>query len=294
MNIVYYGALLYSASRLMTGSMTFGAFTAVTALVGQVEGPLAGFSSIISQYISMVGSAERLMELDKIPEEAAESIDGNALYDEMVSIRAENISFTYPGDEEQTIVNQSFTVKKGDFVSVTGRSGAGKSTLLKLLLGIYSVDSGVLSVETTNGSVKVERGTRSLFSYVPQGNLLISGTLRENLLLASPDATEEMIEKAVEISELKEFIDTLPEGLGTVVGESGAGISEGQAQRVSIARAVLRNAPIILLDEATSALDEGTEKKVLQNLAAMEEKTVIAVTHRPMAKTISDSEIAFM
>ena len=293
MNLVYYGALLYMAVRLMQGAITFGTLTAVTQLVGQVEGPLANMSSVIHQYIAMIGSAERLMELERIPAEEQATEDAAALYEKMQRISADRISFTYPDDPEQVITDRSFTIEKNSFTVVTGESGAGKSTLLKLILGIFKVDDGTLSVETAEGPVPVTRAVGNLFSYVPQGNFLISGTLRDNILLAKPDATDAEIQKALYVSDLETFTAELPNGLNTELSESGVGISEGQAQRLSIARAVLRNAPILLLDEATSALDETTEMTVLKRIREIPEKTIIAVTHRPAAKTLADREIIF-
>lgn len=293
MRVLYYGALIYSAVQLMNGMITFGTLTAVTQLVNQVEGPLAGLSSVIHDYIAMMGSAERIMELEQIPGEEEKTPDGQAIYEKMDVFRAEHISFTYPDDEEKTIEDMSFIIEKGKFTVVSGQSGTGKSTLLKLLLGIYQLDSGAFYVEGKDGNVPITRGTRGLFSYVPQDNLLISGTLRDNLLLVKPDATEEEIQKALYVSALDDFVSELPKGLETELLESATGISGGQAQRLSIARAMLQDAPVLLLDEATSALDEGTELKVLSRIRELQDKTVIVVTHRPAAKEIADAEIKF-
>jgi len=172
---------------------------------------------------------------------------------------------------------------KGSFAVITGQSGIGKSTLLKLLLGIFRPQKGSLYLHTENEKIPVDRRTRRLFSYVPQGNLLFSGTLRENLTLVRPEATEEELNLAIYASAVDEFLPQLPQGLDTVLGESGAGLSEGQGQRLAIARAVLEGAPVLLLDECTSALDEVTEQKVLRRLRALPNRTCIMVTHRPAA-----------
>lgn len=293
MNIIYYGVVVYAALQLMAGVITFGTLTAMMRLVGEVEGPLANASSMIGQYIQMLGSAERLMELEKIDEVSQDTVDEEILYEKMTEIVGRKISFMYPDDTEETITEKDFTVPKGKFTAVVGDSGSGKSTLLKLLLGIYPLTGGEIAVACSDGEEILSRKTRRLFTYVPQGNLLISGTLRENLLLAKPEATEEELNRAVEISCLSEFVATLEHGLDTVLLENAAGISEGQAQRVSIARAILRDAPIILLDEATSALDEKTERQVLINIRQIPEKTVIAVAHRPAAKEMADHIIQF-
>ena len=186
----------------------------------------------------------------------------------------------------------TFRLPKGTFVAVTGPSGIGKSTLLKLMLGIFQPLSGKLCLETINGQQKtLDRTTRRLFAYVPQGNLLFSGTLRDNLLLTQPQADEEQIKNAIYVSCMDRFLHQLPDGLDTMLGENAYGLSEGQAQRLAIARAVLGGAPILLLDECTSALDAETEQQVLQRLSEMPGKTCIAVTHRTAALTIADLQL---
>ena len=168
----------------------------------------------------------------------------------------------------------------------------GKSTLLKLLLGIFRLEEGSLELACGEESIKLDRSTRGLFAYVPQGNLLLSGSIRDNLTIVNPRATEEELRRAVYVSAVEDFLPQLPQGLDTVLGESGAGLSEGQAQRLAIARAVLGGAPILLLDECTSALDAQTEEKVLKRLRALEGRTCIAVTHRPAAMQLCDWRLA--
>ena len=160
-----------------------------------------------------------------------------------------------------------------------------------MLLGIYKPVSGELIIRTSVGYIPVSRATRSLFSYAPQGNLLLSGTLRDNLLISRPDASEEEIQRALYVSAMDEYIPTLPDGLDTVLGENAAGLSEGQAQRLSLARAILSDAPILLLDEVTSALDARTEAIVLERIHALPNKTCIAVTHRPAALELADWQL---
>ena len=179
-------------------------------------------------------------------------------------------------------------MEKGKFGVILGHSGIGKSTLLKLLMGIYKTTGGELYLQTQEGKVPIDRTTRRLFAYVPQGNLLLSGTLRDNLKLTKPDATQEELDYAIHISCMDDYLPSFPKGLDTVIGESSQGLSEGQAQRLSIARAVLSGAPILLLDEATSALDAQTEKLVLERLRSIPGKTCIAVTHRPAAIELAD------
>jgi len=170
---------------------------------------------------------------------------------------------------------------------ITGPSGIGKSTLLKLLLGIFKPEQGGLYFCCDDKKIPLDRSTRRLFAYVPQGNLLLSGTIRDNLTIVAPQATEEQLRQAIYVSCMDGFLPELPNGLDTLLGESGAGLSEGQVQRLAIARAVLGGAPILLLDECTSALDEQTEKMVLQRLQGLN-RTCIAVTHRPAAMELCD------
>ena len=184
-----------------------------------------------------------------------------------------------------------FVLPKGAFAAITGPSGIGKSTLLKLLLGVYTQQSGSLYLRCGQEAVTLDRATRRLFAYVPQGNLLLSGTLRENLTIVRPEASEEEIRQAIYVSDMESYLPQLPLGLDTPMGESGAGLSEGQAQRLAIARAVLGGAPVLLLDECTSALDAQTERRVLERLRALPGRTCIAVTHRPAALALCDWQL---
>lgn len=275
-------ALVWCSWQLLLGQMSFGSLTAVIQLVNQLQTPFVNLSGVLPKYIAMLASAERLMELDAIRGEAAPIREKpEAIYRRMDAICAKNLSFSY--DRDQILQEASFSLPRGAFAVITGPSGIGKSTLLKLLLGIFRCSSGSLYVKCRNRKITLDRSTRRLFAYVPQGNLLLSGTLRENLTIVNPEATEEQLRQAIYVSAMEDFLPQLPQGLDTVLGESGAGLSEGQAQRLAIARAVLGGAPILLLDECTSALDEATEEKVLQRLRALPDRTCIAVTHRPAA-----------
>lgn len=283
-------ALVWCGAGLLAGTMTFGSLTAVTQLVSQLQSPFTSLSAVIPQYIAMVASAERLMELEQIPAEApAGERDPKALYEKMDCLQAEGLCFAY--DRDAVLQNVNFTLPKGSFVAVTGPSGVGKSTLLKLLLGIYRQEQGSICLHCEAETVTVDRSTRGLFAYVPQGNLLLSGTLRDNLLVANPDATETQIRQALYVSAMEEYLPQLPKGLETQLGESGAGISEGQAQRLAIARAILSGAPILLLDECTSALDPETEQLVLSRIRQLASHTCIAVSHRPAAVGLCDYQL---
>ena len=280
-------ALIWCAHRLLLGQMSFGSLTAVIQLVSQLQTPFVNLSGILPQYLAMTASGERLMELQEIQGEPAPIRESpEILYGNMRALVAEHLSFSY--DRDQVLQDAEFMLPKGAFAVITGPSGIGKSTLLKLLLGIFRPDQGEISLVSDEKKLPLDRSTRRLFAYVPQSNLLLSGTIRENLTIVKPQATEEELREAIYVSVMEDFLPGLPQGLDTVLGESGAGLSEGQAQRLAIARAILGGAPILLLDECTSALDEETERKVLQRLRALQNRTCIAVTHRPAAIALCD------
>ena len=282
-----FAALLWCGRKLLLGQLSFGSLTAVIQLVNQIQAPFMNLSAGIPQYIAMTAAAERLRELCELEPEA-KPLDGarEDVYRQMKAIRAEELCFSY--DREVLMNGVSLRLPKGSFTVITGSSGIGKSTLLKLLLGVCRADSGRLYLELEDGELSVDRSLRRLFAYVPQGNLLLSGTLRENLTIAKPDATEGEIDMALYVSAMTEYLPQLPRGLETVIGESGAGLSEGQAQRLAIARAILGGAPVLLLDECTSALDEETERLVLGRIRDLRDRTCIAVTHRPAALELCD------
>ena len=293
-SVFFYGAgfvaLIWCATALLNGTMSCGELTAITQLVGQLRGPMVNISGIFPQYISMVAASERLMELGNlVKDDESEYLDMRMYYGISEGITAEGIYFSY--DRDEVLHNASFTIPKGKFAVITGDSGVGKSTLLKIMLGIIKPDNGKMFLQTKEDNVVIDRSTRRLFSYVPQGSFLFSGTLRDNLLMSKPDATEEEINQAVYVGAVSEYLSQLPQGLDTVLGENGSGLSEGQAQRLSIARAILSGAPILLLDEATSALDEITEYLVLERIRALKWHTCIFVSHRPAAMEMADCKI---
>lgn len=283
-----FAALVWCGACVMDGRMTFGELTAITQLVSQLQGPMVNLSGVIPKYIAMTAACERLMELEELCEntESVPAPDPWEFYASMKAITGRELSFSY--DRDLVLEKSSFCLPKGAFAVVTGHSGIGKSTLLKLLLGIFPPEHGSICLETENGLLALSEATRGLFSYVPQGNLLFSGTLRENLTLTRPDATEDEIAQAIYVSGLEDVLAVLPEGLETRLGENALGLSEGQAQRLSIARGILSGAPILLLDEVTSALDEDTEQIVLSRIRELPDRTCIAVTHRPAALALAD------
>lgn len=285
-------AIAFGAYSILFKGMTYGTVTAIIQLVNQVQSPFVSLSGIMPKYYTTLASAERLMELDDLPNETqknATEIDADKVYNELKSIDFNNISFKY--DRDIILDNTSLKINKGDFVAIMGISGIGKSTLLKLLLGVFNLNSGSITLETNSGSIPIDKNTRKMFSYVPQGNMLISGTIRDNITFINQNASDEEIEQAVRISCSKQFIDELPSGIETVIGEKGLGLSEGQVQRLAIARSLLANAPVILLDEATSALDENTEKEFLQNLKELKNVTCIIVSHKMAALEICNKKI---
>ena len=282
--------LVWCAFKLHKGEITFGELTAMTALISQLQTPMLMLPTVIPKITAVSAACERIMEIINIPEQAsADTVNADETYGQMQGFTAKNLTFSY--DRDPIFENVSLHIPKGGLTVITGASGIGKSTLLKLMLGVYKPSGGELLIQTENGSIPVSRSVRSLFSYAPQGNLLLSGTLRENILLSRPDASEEQIRNALYVSAMDEYVATLPQGLDTVLGENGAGLSEGQAQRISLARAVLHDAPVLLLDEVTSALDAQTEALVLERICALPGKTCIAVTHRPAALALAAHRI---
>ena len=290
-SVMYYGAgflaLCWCSHRMLLGQMSFGSLTAVIQLVNQLQMPLVNLSGVLPKYVAMTASAERLMELDAIQGEPPVSVQTpEEMYREMSAIGAKHVSFCY--DRDRVLKDASFELPKGAFAVITGPSGIGKSTILKLLMGVFRPEDGELYLDQGEKCLTLDRSTRRLFAYVPQGNLLLSGTLRNNLTIVKPEATEEELERALYVSGMDTYVSQLPWGLDTLLGEGGEGLSEGQAQRLAIARAVLGDAPILLLDECTSALDEATERMVLQRLRELPGRTCIAVTHRPAAMALCD------
>ena len=289
----YVFALIYGGIIIFNGgSLSYGDLSAILQLVNNVQMPFMTFSMVIPKFFSMISSAERLIEVEEIEEEPPfEKINAKETYASMQKIEFESLKFAY--DRDVVLDGLSLTVNKGEIVAITGTSGIGKSTLFKLLLGVYGLNDGKITITTANEEINVGESTRTLFSYVPQGNMLFSGTIRENLLFINPEADEELLKKAIKISEAEGFISELPLGIDTVIGEKGHGLSEGQLQRLALARAILSNAPIMLLDEATSALDEKTERKVLENLKRLSDVTVLIVTHKKAALDFCDKKIEF-
>lgn len=281
----YYAVLLWGAGGLAAGTLTYGTLMLFLQLISQLRAPLQNVSGILPQYYSALASAERLIELEKPEDEKPplEKESADRLKDNFESLEINGLCFGY--GRETVIENCSFKIEKNKITAVTGESGSGKSTLFKLILGLYSPTAGSITV---NGKIPVDASVRGLFAYVPQGNMVLSGTVRDNITLCNPDVDEERLINAAKAAEIYDYISSLPDGFDTVLSERGAGLSEGQIQRISIARALLTEAPVLLLDEATSALDETTETRVLENIKAMSAKTVVFITHRNTSLKVCD------
>ena len=273
--------MVWGCVSIFQGRLTYGSLAAMIQLIGRIESPIANAVSIASQAYGVIASAERLLELTDLPAEE----QGQTLTD-FDAISLDNVTFIYDDGVDEVLQSINWRLKKGDFAALTGISGGGKTSLFQLLLGIYKPTSGRVFFEYKGQKVDACRGTRGLFAYVPQGNTLFSGTLRDNLTMFTEGATDEQIREAAKAACIDHLIEEI--GLDAVLGERGIGLSEGQAQRVAVARALLSGAPILLLDEATSALDERTEHMMLKNISGMRDKTCIIVTHRRAALEICD------
>lgn len=286
-------AVVWCGVSVLYGNDDYGSILAVILLLMQLQQPLASFSSILPAYYARAASAERLSEIEEFPTETLSnfSAESRSIYQNLHNIKLQDLDFCY--DRDDVLVSANAQIDKGEIVCVTGISGAGKSTLFKLLLNVFTPKAGNIWLQGNfeNHRKELTAKERDLFAYVPQGNFLFSGTIYENLTFFSQETDENILMESIDAA-LKtacaEFVYELPDGLQTVLFEGGAGLSEGQLQRLAVARAILSNRPILLLDEATSALDSETEKQLLENVRALQGKTCLIVTHRPAALSIAD------
>ena len=284
-------AVIWCSVSVLQGNDDYGSILSVILLLMQLQTPLTSFSSVIPVYYARLASAERLVEIDEIATEPITNAneDVRTLYANLDAISLQSITFSY--GREIMLENASARIRKGEIVCLTGASGSGKSTIFKLLLNVFHPIEGKIVLEGEFGEKELTAQERSLFAYVPQGNFLFSGTIYENLAFFAENLSiplkEEDIRRALTIA-CADFVYELPEGLNTRLAEGGEGLSEGQLQRLTVARAILSNRPILLLDEATSALDGETEEKLLENIRELKDKTCLIVTHRPAALAIAD------
>ena len=291
---------IFCGYGILSGTMSVGNLVAVMQLMGQVQGPMANLSGFVPQYYSLVASTERLMEAESLPQEPGEEsvadTEAQRFYaEDMAALELEQVDFAYGDAPKNVLENFSLLVKKKEYVAFTGHSGCGKSTVFRLLLGLYIPQKGQCAAVDHAGKAWNLRRYRRLFAYVPQGKFFMSGTIRDAVTFSEPGGAEREAEiwQALETACAAEFVRKLEQGLDTPLGEQGLGLSEGQLQRLAIARAIFSRRPVLLLDEATSALDEATEKQVLSNLRVMTDRTVLIVTHRPAALEICDRVIDF-
>lgn len=300
MNGAYVLGALFCGYGILNGTMTYGSFMAVIQLIGQIQYPFANISGFLPRFYSMMASCERLMEAESYKSSGAEQSksaqEAKAMYQEqMKSMVLSDVSFSYHDGENglQILSDLNLTICKGDYVAVMGDSGCGKSTLLKLLMGVYEPQTGSIQIERLGGDRALVREWKRLFAYVPQGNCLMSGTIRDVVTFHRKECASGItVEKALQLA-CADFVWELPEGLDTMLGEKGAGLSEGQMQRIAIARALYADAPVLIFDEATSALDEMTEKRLLEQLKRLTNKTILIATHRKAALDICNKQLVF-
>lgn len=308
MNGAYLLGIGFCGYGILTGTMSYGNLMAIMQLVGQVQSPFANITGYLPRYYAMLASAERLMEAEAFAPDSEHPLAEEETLEfyrtKLTALRLEHASFTYQppvrAEEAQppmpvVLKDIDLTIRKGEYIAFTGPSGCGKSTVLKLLMCLYPLDAGSRTLETTCGTQPLTAAWRSLFAYVPQGNQLLSGTIRDIVSFGDPCKAQEDagILRALRIACAEDFVQKLEKGLDTTLGEHGQGLSEGQMQRIAIARAVFSEHPILMLDEATSALDEATARQLLENLRRMTDKTVLMVTHRADQTEFFDRELSF-
>ena len=285
--IGYLIAFLWAAIRMSAGTLSFGGMTAFLQLVNKIQSPARSLTKLVPAFVSVFTAAERLMELEDDPlEEQGEPQRMEA----PCGIRLDDVSFRYADGDSDVVSHLSFDFTPSTCTAVLGPTGTGKTTLIRMILALLQPTAGHISIYDAHDSRRLSPLTRCNFVYVPQGNTLMSGTIRDNLRMGRIDATDEQMLEALDMS-CAGFVRSLPLGLDTQCAEQGGGLSEGQAQRIAIARALLRDRPVMIFDEATSALDPDTERQLLANILAGNHKTVIFITHRPAVVDYCDQTL---
>lgn len=282
--IVQYAAFGYCLFRLWTGDISYGTMTLFLQQRSNLNSAFNNVVSIIPNFLNSSISAHRIRELVQLPKEVhiPDSSELDAYAEDGFEVRMKDVNFSYVKGN-RVITDSAFKAMPGEIVALVGPSGEGKTTMIRLILGLIRPESGQAYIQASNGKlVEMNADTRHLFAYVPQGNTILSGTIAENMRMVKEDATDEEIIEALKIGCAWDFVKDIPDTINANIGERGRGFSEGQAQRIAISRAVLRDSPVLLLDEATSALDVTTERKVLKNIIKQRpNKTCIVTTHRP-------------
>ena len=286
--IGYIVAFAYGAVQISLKTITYGTMSVFLTLVNRVQAPVMGLAQQIPKVVSILASAGRIMELQNIPVEEREK---SPLEVVQVGVDVKDLTFGYT--REKVLEDVSLSIAPGEFVAIIGESGIGKTTLIRIIMSFMSNIQGSVTFYNEKGETqKANAVTRNFIAYVPQGNTLFSGTVRENIRMGNLNATEEEMYQALKLAAAYDFVQELPKGIDTVIGERGHGLSEGQAQRIAIARAFVRKAPFLILDEATSALDEATEQAVIKGLQMLEPKpTCLVITHRKSILQYCDREI---
>lgn len=274
----YLVAFLWAAIRMSAHTLSFGGMTAFLQLVNRIQGPARNLTKLVPAFVSVFTAAERLMELEEDPLEE----QGTPIYIKApCGIRLQNVGYAYEDSGGDKVIDRlSFDFKPGSCTAILGETGAGKTTLVRMILALVQPQDGKIEIYHGSTHQALSPLHRCNFVYVPQGNTLMSGTIRENLRLGKLDATDEEMLHALHVS-CADFVNDLPDGLNTLCSEQGGGLSEGQAQRIAIARSLLRDRSVMLFDEATSALDPDTERQLLNNILSAHDKTIIFITHRP-------------